>query len=84
MHNPVEVGLADEEGFPHQGYMDFVDNRLDPDTGTMIGRAVLPNPDLSLLARACSHACGCSAASKYQALLIPDAAIGSDQAQQFV
>ena len=46
--NPVSLGLADETGFPHQGYLDFVDNRLDPNTGTMTGRAVFPNPDLRL------------------------------------
>ena len=37
-------GVGDETGFPHQGYIDFVDNRLDPNTGTMTGRAVFPNP----------------------------------------
>ena len=47
-HNPVWIGLADEEGFPHEGAMDFVDNQLDRGTGTIIGRALLPNPDLTL------------------------------------
>ncbi len=83
IHNPVEVGFADEEGFPHQGLMDFVDNRLDPNTGTMIGRAVLPNPELAfvpgLFARLRLVGSG-----RYRALLIPDAAINNDQAQKFV
>ena len=44
--NPVYVALADEKnGFPPQGHMDFVDNRLDPNTGTMRGRAIFRNPD---------------------------------------
>src|SRR6266446_9599746 len=47
--NPVRVALADEEGFPHPGVMDFVDNQVDRGTGTIVGRALLPNPDLSLL-----------------------------------
>src|SRR5437879_1363010 len=47
--NPVHVALANEEGFPHDGVMDFVDNQLDRGTGTIIGRALLPNPDLSLI-----------------------------------
>ena len=42
------IGLADEDGFPHEGAMDFVDNQLDRGTGTIIGRALLPNPDLTL------------------------------------
>src|SRR5207244_2626610 len=46
--NPVHVALADEEGFPHDGVMDFVDNQVDRGTGTIVGRALLPNPDLSL------------------------------------
>lgn len=41
--NPVRIGLADEDGFPHTGRMDFVDNRLDPATGTIRARAVVAN-----------------------------------------
>ena len=43
--NPVRVSLADETDFSHEGTMDFVDNRIDPFTGTIRGRAVLNNPD---------------------------------------
>src|SRR5262245_13282750 len=46
--NPVLLQVADEDGFPHVGTMDFVDNMIDPSTGTMTGRAILPNPDLKL------------------------------------
>ena len=80
---PVELGLADEVGFPHKGYIDFVDNRVDPNTGTMRGRGVFPNTDHSLspgfFARVRFPGSG-----KYRALLIPDRALGSDQAQKFV
>ena len=41
--NPVQIGLSDEEGFPHRGRMDFVDNQLDRDTGTIRARAVVAN-----------------------------------------
>src|SRR3546814_5138993 len=43
--NPVRIGLANETGFPHEGTVDFVDNQVDPTTGTIRARAVLPNPD---------------------------------------
>src|SRR5918999_73035 len=41
--NPVQIGLADETGFPHTGRMDFVDNRLDQATGTIRARAIVSN-----------------------------------------
>jgi multidrug efflux system membrane fusion protein len=80
---PAEMGLADETGFPHKGYMDFVENRLDPNTGTVRARGVFSNADHGLspgfFARIRIPGSG-----KYQALLIPDRALGSDQAQKFV
>ncbi len=42
---PVRIGLTGEPGFPHQGQLDFVDNRLNADTGTLRYRALLPNPN---------------------------------------
>lgn len=42
---PVEVALANDEGFPHRGRVDFADNRVDASTGTLTVRAVLPNTD---------------------------------------
>lgn len=80
---PAEMELADETSFPHKGYMDFVDNRIDPTTGTMRARGVFPNEDHSLspgfFARIRIPGSG-----KYPALLIPDRALGSDQSQKFV
>jgi RND family efflux transporter MFP subunit len=42
---PIAVGLAGEAGFPHKGVIDFLDNRVNPDTGTIRVRGVMPNPD---------------------------------------
>jgi RND family efflux transporter MFP subunit len=79
---PVDLGLADETGFPHQGRLDFIDNRLDPNTGTMTGRAVVPNPDLTLTPGLFARI-RLPGSSQYEALLLPDEAIGSDQTQRF-
>ena len=46
---PVDVGLADEQGFPHRGTIEFVEPGLDPSTGTLLVRGILPNPDWVLL-----------------------------------
>jgi membrane fusion protein, multidrug efflux system len=79
---PVDLGLADETGFPHQGRFDFIDNRLDPNTGTMTGRAVFPNPDLTLTPGLFARM-RLPGSGQYEALLLPDEAIGSDQTQRF-
>lgn len=80
---PAEMELADETGFPRKGYIDFLDNRIDPSTGTLRARAVFRNEDHSLspgfFARIRIPGSG-----RYQALLIPDRAVGADQAQKFV
>ncbi len=80
---PAEMGLADEAGFPHKGYMDFVDNRIDPGTGTMRARGVFSNEDHSLSPGFFGRI-RIPGSGKYPALLIPDRALGSDQAQKFV
>lgn len=80
--NPVQLALANETGFPHQGYIDFVDNRLDANTGTMTGRAVIPNPDL-LLTPGLFARVRIPGSGTYKALLLPDEAIGTDQTQRF-
>jgi RND family efflux transporter MFP subunit len=81
--NPVRIQLADEKDYPHVGVMDFVDNRVDEATGTIQGRAIMPNPDgrltPGLFARVQLQGEG-----PYPALLVPDAAIGTDQAQRVV
>ena len=81
--NPVQVGLANEEGFPHPGTMDFVDNQLNPQTGTIRARAVLQNKDgqftPGLFARVQLLASG-----EYSAILIEDRAVNTDQSQKYV
>jgi RND family efflux transporter MFP subunit len=81
--NPVHVALADEEGFPHAGVMDFVDNQIDRGTGTIVGRAVLPNPDLTLLPGLFARL-QLPGSGQYEAILVPDEAIASDQSQKYV
>jgi RND family efflux transporter MFP subunit len=78
----VALGLADETGFPHQGRLDFIDNRLDPNTGTMSGRAIFPNPELRLIPGLFARI-RLPGSRKYKALLLPDEAIGSDQTHRF-
>jgi RND family efflux transporter MFP subunit len=78
----VSLGLANEQGFPHQGHLDFIDNQLDPNTGTMTGRAIFPNPDLALIPGLFARM-RLPGSGRYEALLVPDEAIGSDQTQRF-
>ena len=81
--NPVLLGLADEDGFPHRGELDFVDNEVDPRTGTMRGRAVFANPD-SRLTPGLFARVRLVGSARYRAVLLPDEAIGTDQADRYV
>ena len=80
---PVYLGLANETGFPHKGRLDFVDNRIDPASGTVRTRAIFSNRDRrftpGLFARV--KLVGSESAP---ALLVRDAAIGTDQDRKFV
>jgi RND family efflux transporter MFP subunit len=81
---PILIGLADEErGFAHQGHLDFLDNRMDRGTDTMRCRAILPNADLFLTPGmfAKVHIPG---SQRHDAVLIPDSAVGTDQAEKYV
>jgi len=79
----VGVGLPDEEGFPHNGKLDFLDNRLDIGTGTLRARAVVPNAN-GLLSPGMFARVRLQGSSKYEAVLLPDEAIGTDQTSRFV
>ncbi len=81
--NPVKLELADEEGFPHLGKMDFVENRIDVDTATIQGRAIFPNPDLILIPGQFVRL-RLLGTPRHPAVLIPDQAIVSDQSQKFI
>jgi membrane fusion protein, multidrug efflux system len=80
---PVLMGLANEEGHPHRGQMDFVDNRLDPATGTIRARAVFPNPDRRLTPGLFARL-RLEGSRAYTAVLVRDEAIGTDQDRKFV
>jgi RND family efflux transporter MFP subunit len=77
------VGLAGEMGFPHEGQIDFVDNRSDPATGTVRVRAVLANAD-ELLSPGQFVRVRVATGQPYQALLVPEAAVMAEGGRKFV
>jgi RND family efflux transporter MFP subunit len=79
----VYMGLADETGYPHEGHIDFVDNKLDPVAGTIRARAVFANPDHRLTPGLFARIKLVGSRS-YQATLIRDDAVGTDQDRKFV
>jgi RND family efflux transporter MFP subunit len=81
--NPVRVGLANEDGFPHEGHMDFVDNQLNVRTGTIRARAVLDNKE-GLFTPGLFARVQLLGAAEREAVLIEERAIGTDQTQNFV
>ncbi len=76
------MGLSDEKGFPHEGYIDFFDTEIDPSTGTMQIRAVFPNdnglflPGMFVRIRV--------PVERFEAILVPDSAIQAGQGGKFV
>lgn len=80
---PAEFALPDEEGFPHQGYIDFVDNRVDPSTGTLKARGVFANADHTI-SPGFFVRLRVPGSGKYSAVLLPERAFGSDQSDKFV
>jgi RND family efflux transporter MFP subunit len=80
---PVQIGLVNETGFPHEGKLDFVDNRVDQTAGTVRVRAVLANPGHQfapgLFARV-----RLASRERHAATLIQDQAVGTDQDRKFV
>jgi multidrug efflux system membrane fusion protein len=81
--NPVHVALANETGFPHVGKIDFLDNEVNPSTGTIRARVILPNPD-HLLTPGLYARVQLESTGTVQALLVDDKAILTDQNQQYV
>lgn len=78
-----ELGLAAEDGFPHRGHVDFFDNKVDRKTGTIRMRGVFPNPDRVLLPGMFARV-RMPVERVEEALLIPEAAILSEQTRKFV
>ena len=83
MANAVELALADESGFPHRGRVVFVDNEADAGTGTIRLRARFENPRDLLLPGVFARV-RLVASAPYQALLLPDAAVATDQSRRVV
>jgi membrane fusion protein, multidrug efflux system len=81
--NPVQVTLTGETKPSHDGKVDFLDNRLDVSTGTLRGRAVIPNKDYSILPGQFGRV-RLIASAPYEALLLPDTAIATDQSRKIV
>jgi len=80
----VLLGTASEgQEFPHEGYVDFFDNQLDPRTGTVRARAVFPNPN-HLFAPGLFARLKLVGGAAYQATVIADRAVGTDQDKKFV
>ncbi len=81
--NPVRIGLANENGFPHEGSVDFIDNQVDPRTGTIRARAVVANADRAftpgLFARVQMQG-----GRRFDALLIDEKAVLTDQDRKYV
>jgi RND family efflux transporter MFP subunit len=81
--NPVQVTLVGETKPSHDGKVDFLDNRLDVSTGTLRGRAVIPNKDFSILPGQFGRV-RLIGSSPYDALLLPDTAVATDQSRKIV
>jgi RND family efflux transporter MFP subunit len=80
---PVKLKLLDEPAFAHDGHMDFIDNSISQTSGTIRGRAVFPNPT-GLFTPGMFGRIQVPGSAPYQALLVPDVAIGTEQTRKFV
>ncbi len=81
--NPVEIQLADESGYRWHGHMEFVDNAIDPNSGTIRAHAVVSNPDGFLTPGLFGRA-RLLGSGTYHAMLVPDEAIITDQTRKLV
>ncbi len=80
---PMRFGLLTEDGFPHEGYLDFASISVTPTTGTLQVRGIFPNPDFAVLPGVFARI-RVSALQKTDALLIPGDAVGFDQQGEYV
>jgi RND family efflux transporter MFP subunit len=81
--NPVDIQLADEKSYRWHGHMEFVDNAIDPQSGTIRAHAVIANPDGFLVPGMFGRA-RLLGSGNYHAMLVPDEAIVTDQTRRFV
>lgn len=82
-HIPIEMALSDEQGFPHQGYVDYVEPSLNANTSTVRARGVFPNAD-DQLSPGFFVRVRVPGSGKYPALLVTERAVGIDQGQQYL
>jgi RND family efflux transporter MFP subunit len=80
---PVALGLATEDGFPHRGTINFVDNQVNPKTGTLRMRCMFPNPDEALTPGFFARV-RVPVSPPHQALLVNDQALDNDQGQRIL
>jgi RND family efflux transporter MFP subunit len=80
---PVAMQLADESGYPRQGYIESADNRLNPSTGSLVLRMVFPNADQALVPGLFARV-RLPVSAPQATLLVSERAIGTDQSQKFV
>lgn len=80
---PVNMGLADETGYPHAGQIDFFDNRLNPATGGIRARAVFDNTQARLIPGLFARI-KLTSGTLGEAVLVPERAVGTDQSKRFV
>jgi len=81
--SPVFMGLIDEQGYPHEGRLNFVDNQVDPQSGTIRGRAVFDNPDGRFTPGLFTRIKLVGGNSR-DTVLIDDRAVGTDLGKKFV
>jgi len=80
---PAEMALVNQEGWPHKGEIDFVDNQINPETGTIRARGIFPNKD-RLMSPGFFAKVRIPGSGEYDGLLIRDAAVGDDQGSSYV
>lgn len=80
---PVKAGLVGDTDYPYEGYIDFVDNRVDPGTGTIKVRAVFKNPKRLLVPGSFARVT-IAEGQPYPALLVPERAVGNDLGQKYL
>ena len=78
------MGLANETGYPHEGYIDFAQPTVEPISGTLLIRGVFANPEPYVLRAGLFVRVRVPVGTQSAALLVPDSAIGTDQAGNYL
>jgi multidrug efflux system membrane fusion protein len=81
---PIELGLTAESGYPHEGTIDFVDNTVDPNSGTILVRGTFKNPPPYYLAPGLFVRLRAPVRKDEESMVVPDKAIGTDQAGTYL